>query len=64
MIDLSRIKYIENSDTMDVASALQIVIDLARKQADTAYASHADFKTINDAIGIVEDMAMNQFGDD
>lgn len=41
---------------MDIADALQIVIDLARKNATTDKE-----KT---ACDVVEDMAVNQFGDD
>lgn len=42
---------------MDIASALQIVIDLA-KQAEEKTNEQQE------AIIIVEDMAVNQFGDD
>jgi hypothetical protein len=41
---------------LDIADALQIVIDLAKRSASDA--------RDGEAIGIVEDMAVNQFGDD
>lgn len=54
---------------MDIAAALQIVIDLAKQNALTEQDDNADemAQTIADqqeAIAIVEDMAVNQFGDD
>jgi hypothetical protein len=44
--------------------ALQIVLDLAKQANEKFAASPADYARQNTAIGVVEDMAVNQFGDD
>lgn len=54
---------------MDIAAALQIVIELAKQNALDEYDDNADelrqhIADQQEAISIVEDMAVNQFGDD
>jgi low affinity Fe/Cu permease len=50
---------------MNIADALQIVIDLARKAQDFGVTlDHEGNANVEEAIAIVEDMAVNQFGDD
>jgi hypothetical protein len=54
----------ENPLYMDIADALQIVLDLARQnivdERDMPEEHHRQML----ACGVVEDMAVNQFGDD
>lgn len=50
--------------SIDIADALQIVIDLAQSviaEKDEEPQAHAEH---SEAIAVVEDMAVNQFGDD
>lgn len=49
---------------MDIADALQIVIDLAKSAVAFDSANQDEPKRQLEAIEIVEDMAVNQFGDD
>jgi hypothetical protein len=49
---------------MDIAAALQIVIDLARQNVADQLEHPDHFREQQDAINMVEDMAVNQFGDD
>lgn len=49
---------------MDNATALQIVICLARQNVADQLDHPDHFREQNDAINMVEDMAVNQFGDD
>lgn len=51
-----RLKAIDGSTVMDAADAFQIVLDLARQNALDAIAL--------EAIGIIEDLATNDYGDD
>lgn len=49
---------------MDIAAALQIVIDLAKQNVADQLEHPDHFREQQDAINMVEDMAVNQFGDD
>lgn len=49
---------------MDIADALQIVIDLAKQNVVNESEMPDEHERQIEAIGIVEDMAVNQFGDD
>lgn len=53
-------------EIMDIADALQIVLDLAKKEYDDNASSvnPKERERQLEAINIVEDMAVNQFGDD
>jgi hypothetical protein len=49
---------------MDIAEALQIVIDLAKQNVVDEVDMPEEHARQVEAINIVEDMAVNQFGDD
>lgn len=51
---------------MDIAEALQIVIELAQRQASnsTVYTLSTERLHRVEAIKIVEDLAVNEYGDD
>lgn len=49
---------------MDIAYALQIVLDLAKGNVINAIDAPEENARQEEAIRIVEDMAVNQFGDD
>ena len=49
---------------MDIADALQIVIDLAKQNVIDENEMPEEHERQTVAIGVVEDMAVNQFGDD
>lgn len=49
---------------MDIAAALQITLDLARQNLADQLEHPDHFREQQDAINMVEDMAVNQFGDD
>jgi hypothetical protein len=57
-------KMTNDQNFMDIVDALQIVLDLAKQANEKFAASPADYARQNTAIGVVEDMAVNQFGDD
>jgi hypothetical protein len=48
---------------MDITTALQIVIDLARQNVIDERDEPDEHKRQTDAINMVEDLAVNQFGD-
>lgn len=55
--------------SMDISDALQIVIDLAKQNALTKFDDNADeleqvIADQQEAIKIVEDLAVNEYGDD
>lgn len=49
---------------MDIAEALQIVIDLAKEHVAAKSVSTDPDNRITQAINMVEDLAVNEFGDD
>lgn len=49
---------------LDLAAALQIVIDLARQNVVDIRDDAAEHARQMEAVDMVEDMAVNQFGDD
>jgi hypothetical protein len=53
---------VHGDEFMDIADALQIVLDLARSATNTDDEALRNRRLT--AIGVVEDMAVNQFGDD
>ncbi len=49
---------------MDIADALQIVIDLASQGVIDARDNETENRRQLDAIAVITDLAVNQFGDD
>ena len=49
---------------MDMATALQIVVELARQNMVDRDEMPEIYETQNEAINMIEDMAVNVFGDD
>lgn len=50
--------------TIDTAEAFQIVIELARQNVADQLDSPEHYKRQTEAINIIEDLAVNEYGDD